>query len=160
MKRILVLSDSHRDVETMIDVVKKENPNMIIHLGDCWDDALALQEHFVNVPMEMVPGNCDLTMEIPVRVLIIEGYHVMICHGHTYNVKASYLALEMAAHEKEADVVLFGHTHRVFYDKHNGLVIMNPGSIGSPGYGSPASYGILTLDGKKRTIDLHIEYIE
>lgn len=32
MKRILVLSDSHRDVETMIDVVKKENPNMIIHL--------------------------------------------------------------------------------------------------------------------------------
>lgn len=160
MKRILVLSDSHRDVETMIEVVNKENPDMIIHLGDCWSDALALREEFPTIPLEMVPGNCDLTMEIPVRVLLIEGFQVMICHGHTYNVKSSYLALEMAAHEKQVDAVLFGHTHRVFYDYHNGLAIMNPGSIGAPGYGVPASYGILILDGEKHTIDMDIEYIE
>lgn len=160
MKRILVLSDSHHDVESMINVVNNEEPDMIIHLGDCWSDALELKNTFPEIPMEMVPGNCDLTMETPVKVLLIEGYRVMICHGHTYNVKASYLSLEMAAHEKEAHVVLFGHTHRIFYDKHNGLVIMNPGSIGAPGYGSPASYGILELDGEGRTIDLHIEYIE
>lgn len=160
MKRILVLSDSHRDVETMIEVVNKENPDMIIHLGDCWNDALALREEFPTIPLEMVPGNCDLTMEIPVRVLLIEGFQVMICHGHTYNVKSSYLALEMAAHEKQVDAVLFGHTHRVFYDYHNGLAIMNPGSIGAPGYGVPASYGILILDGEEHTIDMDIEYIE
>lgn len=160
MKRVLVLSDSHHDVETMIQVVKQEDPNLIIHLGDCWDDALDLQSAVPNIPIEMVPGNCDFSRELPVRMPIIEGFRVMICHGHTYNVKSSYLALEMAAREKEADVVLFGHTHRVFYEQHNGIAIMNPGSIGAPGYGTPPSYGILTLDGKSRTIHMDIEYIE
>lgn len=160
MKRILVLSDSHKDVETMIEVVEKETPDMIIHLGDCFSDAQELRERFREIPVECVPGNCDLTMEIPVIVLSIEGFLVMICHGHTYNVKSGYLALEMAAHEKEAQVVLFGHTHRVFYDYHNGLAMMNPGSIGAPGYGTPASYGILSLDAKTHTIDMDIEYIE
>ena len=36
MKRILVLSDSHGNVNNMIYAVKETDPDMIIHLGDCW----------------------------------------------------------------------------------------------------------------------------
>ena len=39
MKRILVLSDSHGNVNNMIYAVKETDPDMIIHLGDCWTDA-------------------------------------------------------------------------------------------------------------------------
>ena len=60
--------------------------------------------------------------------------------------------------EKKVDITLFGHTHKVFYDHHNGLAIMNPGSIGAPPYGIPPSYGIIWLDDEG--IELDVRYIE
>lgn len=39
MKRILVLSDSHGNVNNMVTAVGRLHPDMIIHLGDCWADA-------------------------------------------------------------------------------------------------------------------------
>ena len=84
----------------------------------------------------------------------------MICHGHKYNVKSGYLNIQMAALEKEVDAVMFGHTHRVFYDYHNGLFIFNPGSVGAPVFGVPASYGIIYIDARDNTIRHEIKYIE
>ena len=160
MKKILVVSDSHGNVENMVFAVKKEEPDMIIHLGDCWADSQELKEEFPDIPMERVPGNCDMSREPAEKILIIDGVRVLICHGHTYNVKSSYLSLEMAALEKEVDVALFGHTHRVFYDYHNGIRFLNPGSIGSFAWGAPPSYGILTIDGDGETIRTDVAYIE
>ncbi len=144
----------------MIFAVRQVQPDMIIHLGDCWSDSVRLQKKYPNVPMERVPGNCDCTLEPLERILYIEGKRVMICHGHVYNVKMGYLTLELAAKEKEADLVLFGHTHRVFYDWHNGLRFFNPGSIGAPGYGTPPSYGVLLLDEGTGQIDMDVRYME
>ena len=160
MKRILVVSDSHGDVESMITAVHDTEPDMIIHLGDCVRDAEELRDEFPEIPLENVPGNCDLSMEVPTRVLLIENKKIMICHGHTYNVKASYLSLELAGAEREADAVLFGHTHRLYYARHNGMLFLNPGSIGSPGYGTPPSYAILTVDGSSDTIEFETVYME
>ena len=160
MKKILVLSDSHGEQDNMIQAVKNTEPDMIIHLGDCWSDAVMLREEFSDIPMEHVPGNCDFSMEETEKMLDIEGEKVLICHGHTYNVKSDYMRLQYAALEKGATVVLFGHTHKVFYAKHNGLNIMNPGSIGVPTWGKPASYGVLTIDGDEGIVDMNIIYIE
>ena len=57
--RILVLSDSHGNVENMVRCVELTDPNVILHLGDCRRDAEALQRRFPSVPMQSVPGNCD-----------------------------------------------------------------------------------------------------
>ncbi|MBR4027224.1 MAG: metallophosphoesterase [Lachnospiraceae bacterium] len=159
MKKILVFSDSHGNIENMIEVVQNNRPDMIIHLGDCWRDAQNLQDEFPDIPLEQVPGNCDFSREIAERVLLIEGKRVLICHGHTYHVKAGYLNIEYGAKEKNADVVLFGHTHRVYYDYHNGLVMLNPGSIGYSTL-SPASYGWLMIDGKNNKISVDVGYLE
>ena len=59
MKRVLVLSDSHGNVNNMVHAVKETDPDMIIHLGDCWTDAVRLKKKFPEIPMEQVPGNCD-----------------------------------------------------------------------------------------------------
>ena len=37
---------------------------------------------------------------------------------------------------------------------------MNPGSIGVPTWGKPASYGVLTIDGDEGIVDMNIIYIE
>ncbi|MFQ7716848.1 MAG: hypothetical protein ACLRIT_10360 [Blautia sp.] len=72
--------------------------------------------------MEQVPGNCDCSQEPVERILLIEGKRILICHGHTFNVKAGYLNLEYAAEERRVDAALFEHTPG-FYDKHNRISI-------------------------------------
>ena len=143
MKKILVLSDSHRNNTPMTLAVQKENPDMIIHLGDHIDDAAELSMQFPRIPMVAVPGNCDFSSEPGTRLLTIDGYRIFLCHGHQYHVKQSLLSLTYAAREKKADAVLFGHTHLIHCDYHNGLVILNPGSIGFP---NTSSYGLLFID--------------
>ena len=48
MKRVLVLSDSHGNVGNMIRAVKREEPDMILHMGDCVVDADALRRESVS----------------------------------------------------------------------------------------------------------------
>ena len=69
MKRVLVLSDSHGNVGNMIRAVKREEPDMILHLGDCVVDADALRREFPHITMVNVPGNCDFS----------RGQHIKRC---------------------------------------------------------------------------------
>lgn len=160
MKRVLVLSDSHGNVGNMIRAVKREEPDMILHLGDCVVDADALRREFPHITMVNVPGNCDFSWGDTERLIDIDGYKVLMCHGHTYGVKMSYMHLELHAKEVGADLALFGHTHKLFYDKHNGLAMMNPGSIGAPLWGCMPSYGIITFDKEHDVMKLDVDYIE
>lgn len=160
MKRALILSDSHGELSNMIRAVKREEPDIIIHLGDCVADAEALMHEFPEKNIVNVPGNCDYSQEATERVLDIDGYKVLICHGHTYGVKLSYLHLECHAREIGVDLALFGHTHKIYYDKHNGVAMLNPGSIGAPQWGSLPSYGIITFDKANDILDMDVDYIE
>ena len=81
MKRILVLSDSHGNVNNMVTAVSRLHPDMIIHLGDCWADAEQLHRKFPMTVMEQVPGNCDCRQEVQERILLIEGKKILICHN-------------------------------------------------------------------------------
>ncbi|MCD7708691.1 MAG: YfcE family phosphodiesterase [Clostridiales bacterium] len=144
----------------MVYAVRATMPDLIFHLGDCWADAGQLQRRFSRIPMERVPGNCDYVQEFPERVIMVEGKQILICHGHTFGVKMGYSQLEQAAHERGADVALFGHTHRVFYGTHNGVTYLNPGSIGAPGYGIPPSYGILEIDGPTGYVHYDVMFLE
>lgn len=159
MKKILVLSDSHGNVKNMIQAVQAERPDLIIHLGDCWPDAGRLHSMFPDIPMERVPGNCDCMQEQQVRLVQIFDRDFLLCHGHTFNVKAGYLSLQYAAQERKADAALFGHTHRVFYGTHNGIVYLNPGSIGSPPGGIEPSYGILEIGAADSKIVYDVRYV-
>ena len=62
--------------------------------------------------------------------------------------KSGYLSLEYGAREKQVDAVLFGHTHQAYYNNHNGLAWLNPGSIGMSILNG-SSYGVLTVEGDK-----------
>ena len=56
--------------------------------------------------------------------------------------KEGLLTAMYAALEKQVDVLLFGHTHRVFSEIRNGVAMLNPGSIGDSRY---PTYGILDI---------------
>ncbi|MDD6157786.1 MAG: metallophosphoesterase [Lachnospiraceae bacterium] len=159
MTKILVLSDSHGNVNNMVIAVKETKPDMIFHLGDCWSDAVTLHKQYPDITMVQVPGNCDCVMEPSERLLEMEGVKLLLCHGHAYNVKSSLLSLEYAAREKQVDIALYGHTHAVGMDWNNGVRLYNPGSIGAPRFNNPAAYGVLTLDQESNLIDFQAKII-
>ena len=145
--RILVLADSHGAVENMVRAVDQVQPRMVLHLGDCWGDAEKLRRFFPEIPMEQVPGNCDCRPgEKAERLLFLEDKRVLMCHGHTYGVKQSLIAAGYAAEEQNADLFLFGHTHRPLCDWRGKTLFLNPGSVGD--YLHP-TYGVVTIDNGK-----------
>ena len=148
--KILVLSDSHGNVENMIQAVEQTQPDQIFHLVDVMRDGEKLHGFFPAIPLEQVPGNCDYAaFEKPEKLLFIEDKRVLLCHGHTLHVKEGLLTALYAAMEQRADVFLFGHTHRIFSDTRNGVAMLNPGSIGDARY---PTYGLLEITGGRISI--------
>ena len=141
--KILVLSDSHGNVNNMVLAVDQTKPDMILHLGDVMRDGEKLHGFFPSIPFEQVPGNCDYAaFEPPEKLLFLGDKRVLMCHGHTLHVKSGLLTAMYAAMEQKADVFLFGHTHRIFSETRNGVAMLNPGSIGDSRY---PTYGILEI---------------
>ena len=78
MKKILVLSDSHGNVNNMVTAVRNTHPDQIIHLGDCWVDAEKLHQQFPMIMMEQVPGNCDCSQEPVERYAFSSEWQVLL----------------------------------------------------------------------------------
>lgn len=132
--RILLLSDSHGYTNYIMKAVKKVNDaGMVIHLGDFVKDMILVQEQFKNIRCEIVCGNNDWTRHFPAeKILEVEGKRILITHGHHYNVKTDYQRIVNKGKALKADAVFFGHTHvrEEFFS--DGMLVLNPGSIGIP----------------------------
>lgn len=55
--------------------------------------------------------------------------------------------LEQEARDRRLDIVMYGHTHRPFYEVRGGVTILNPGSLSYPRQdGRKPSFMIMELD--------------
>ena len=133
--KILVLSDSHSTLSFMrrcLDIVK---PDAMIHLGDHYDDGMAMSEEYPHIPVYQVPGNCDRYRysghEPEIVIRRIFGVDFYLTHGHKHNVKSYTGLLLRDARAAGANAVLYGHTHvSECYLEDDGLWVLNPGSCG------------------------------
>lgn len=143
-KKILVISDTHKNISNAVDIINSEKPDYVLHLGDMADDADELKYIFSRVEVVGVCGNCDwatFTNAPTERFLDIGGVKILMCHGHTYSVKSGVGGYVSAARERGADIALFGHTHIPMLDNMGDIIIMNPGTV--------KTYGIIEIkDGK------------
>ena len=148
--RILVLSDSHAALSFMRECVLAVKPDVVVHLGDHYDDGVAMAEEFEGVRFYLVPGNCDKYRVSPtVAQTLVEkvgGVKLFMTHGHIHRVKQGLGALVADARRTASQAVLFGHTHVAYcQQEEDGLWVMNPGSCGY--YGGSA--GLLEISGNK-----------
>lgn len=134
--KILVFSDSHGTIAYMEQAIKAEQPDHMIHLGDYVKDFQKLRQQFPHIPADFVSGNCDYGDPTPTEHCItLEGVRLFLTHGHRYQVKYMYLPAIYAALEEQAQILLFGHTHRAEYFQEQGLWVLNPGTAKSGSYG-------------------------
>lgn len=147
--KVLVVSDSHRDTQSVIDVIEKEKPEMLIHLGDLETDTSEL-EAAMQVPVHpciFIRGNCDGYERNlkPVAVFDLCGHRFFCTHGHSQGVYMSYDNLIYSAEENDCDIALFGHIHQPVDETFGDVRILNPGSISRPRGGSRKSYIVMEL---------------
>lgn len=136
--KILILSDSHASLRFMRQCCEKVKPQVMIHLGDYYDDGQTIAEEFPSITVYQVPGNCD-KYRAPIgapEILIqgIGGVKFYLTHGHRHHVKMTRISLLRDARAVGAAVVLYGHTHEVAcHREEDGLWVINPGSCGYGG---------------------------
>lgn len=144
-----VVSDSHgrfSALEKMID----QAPDVAawIHCGDyCEDgDDLAM---CVDVPVYTVLGNNDMMTQTNTpeyRNITIGGLHIMAIHGHQWYGGQRLKQLTALGKQNDAALVVFGHTHRRFYEIIDGMPLLNPGSIALPRDGRQGTYAICCIE--------------
>lgn len=148
--RILVVSDTHGDLNTLIRVVNSQPAaEIIVHCGDGDEQVQFLKDNYKDKMTVAVRGNCDWCSSLLSKeIFTVCSKKIFVTHGHLYNAKYGLYNLVCAARENGADILLFGHTHIPLSTYDDGLYILNPGSC--HGYG--ATYGYVDLDEKGNVV--------
>jgi putative phosphoesterase len=128
----------------------------ILHLGDM-TDLLAVPLFEAIAPFDAVAGNNDgaaIRERFGRRKVVrVEDVRIGMVHGDGRRGTTTSRALD-AFGEDEADVILFGHSHRPLVARHGRLLIANPGSPTDKRMNPLYSYAILVVDGNSARVDL------
>ncbi|QUG42270.1 metallophosphoesterase [Psychrobacillus sp. INOP01] len=139
--KLLIMSDTHSATNIMEKVIEQHQQEVdaIIHCGDSELNA----SYFVDTPIHVVRGNCDIDDRFPLEELFsVQDAKVLVVHGHKYNVKSTLMPLFYRAKEVQASVVCFGHSHLIGAEMQEGILFINPGSLQQPRGRKEKSYAI------------------
>ncbi len=156
--KCLCFSDSHGS-SMYIEKALKLHPDteVVFFLGDGLMDIERFVSRYNSIAFLAVRGNCDISsvmagnMIAKTEAVTLLGKRIVYTHGDLYGVKYGEDGLIRLAESKNADVILFGHTHqpkeKYLPDNAGGIYLFNPGSIGIS-YGNAPSYGIMNITEK------------
>lgn len=144
--RIGLISDTHGllrpDVHEAFAGVHR-----ILHAGDVCGDEI-LDELALIAPVQAVFGNCDVPGDprlAEALALEVGGLRIHVRHGHELGrprpaqVAAAY----------DADVCVYGHTHKQVIERIGDRLVVNPGAAGPRRFDLVPSVAILTIvDGR------------
>ncbi len=142
--KIGIVSDTHRNVEYLSDVVdwliERHKIAMLYHLGDDYDDVKCLAEKYIDIVQ--VPGiyderysNGSLPKKIVENVL---GLRILLVHAMEKDVSKEDKLI--------SDVILHGHTHKAEISLEDSLLCFNPGHLKAPkDKNFPPSFGVLDI---------------
>ena len=124
-QKILVLTDSHKRSQTIVDIIQLENPDCLIFCGDLLKDLNSLN---LKLPIYKVRGNWDFySQEESSKLVEIEGVKIYITHGHNENVKSGLKNLENIALLLKPNIICYGHTHIQNLIEKDGTTYLNSG---------------------------------
>ncbi len=147
--KVLIVSDTHGYDDNFYKVYKEESPlDYVIHAGDVHESADAIRAA-VNCPIRFVAGNNDYSRELRKELEFdLNGFHVLLVHGHYEHVYYGRDTLIYKAASRGAKIVIYGHTHvpSVEFDETYGIWAVNPGSLTLPRQqGRRPSYIIMNI---------------
>jgi len=153
--KYLVISDIHGKIEyakRIDDIVKREQPNKFILLGDLYDDYSGRSNievsYILNKYKDIIMctrGNCDNSFDESISDFVFKDYieltinnkNFFFTHGHRYGIDniPDYI-----------DVYVFGHLHTGLIKTIENKIVVNTGSLSVPRKNTEHSY--LMIDDK------------
>ena len=135
--KIAVISDTHGSLRPKA-VASFKSAELILHGGDIAD-----QKTFDRLNecarVIAVRGNCDKewAKELPQEVsLELYGRKIYMVHNKK----------QMTPKAKEADLIIYGHSHRYEETEEDGRLLLNPGSGGPRRFGRTATMAVLEIN--------------
>jgi uncharacterized protein len=116
----------------------------LLHAGDVGGDDV-LTELEAIAPVQAVYGNTDapghprLTQALDLE---IGGVRIHVSHGHELGSPTP----EKLLARYDADVIVYGHTHRQLVTRVEGRLAVNPGAAGARRFDLRPSVGLLTIE--------------
>lgn len=150
MALIGLISDTHGLVRPSV-FGALEGVDVILHAGDV--GAGVLDELRVIAPVRAVLGNTDTpgTPELARAIDIeVEGVRIHVSHGHELGTPTP----ERLLAQYDADVIVYGHTHRQLVTRSGDRWVVNPGAAGHRRFKLAPSVARMTVDRGDLRIDL------
>ena len=119
-----------------------EGAALILHAGDVGRRSLLTALAAV-APVQAVHGNVDTpSPDLPATFRCeLEGIRVLVTHGHELGSPTPDLLVS----RYDADVIVYGHTHRALIARVGSTLVVNPGAAGPARFRLEPSIGLLTL---------------
>jgi len=125
---------------------------LILHAGDVGGQEI-LDELSLIAPVRAVFGNTDPT-DLPGLeeeiLLTVGGIRVHVSHGHEVGTPTP----AKLAERYDADVLVYGHTHRQLVTRIGGRLVINPGAAGPRRFNLLPSVGRLIISGRKAEVEI------
>ena len=151
--RIGIVSDTHGLLRSEL-FTRFAGVDHILHAGDVGPAEL-LTELEAIAPLTAVWGNTD-GFEVRRRVpeiarVDLAGLKVVVLHGMQLG---SPTPEKAAAAYPDADLVVFGHSHKPVVRQVGSVLAVNPGSAGPPRFRDPVTCAMGSVDGGKLRVEL------
>jgi putative phosphoesterase len=150
-RRIGLVSDTHGLVRPEL-FEALDGVEMILHAGDVGPDEI-LDALEAIAPVRAVYGNTDepgrprLSAAIDIS---IDGVRIHVSHGHEVGSPTP----ERLVARYDADVVVYGHTHRQLITRVGSQLVVNPGAAGARRFKLEPSVAVMTIADGRADVEL------
>ena len=141
-RRIGLVSDTHGMFRPQL-FQALEGVELILHAGDVGADEILARLETI-APVQAVYGNTDAPGRRLLRESIditVDGVRIHVSHGHEVGSPNP----ERLATKYDADVIVYGHTHRQLVARVGDRLIVNPGAAGARRFNLEPSAAVLTI---------------
>jgi uncharacterized protein len=141
-----IISDTHGFLDPKV-LELFSGVDHILHAGDVGGMSIVRELEQV-APVTAVLGNTDSMLPFrETEILELDRRKYIVQHIVYPQSPVEYFSDLL--HRERPDVVVFGHTHKVFSQVHGGILFFNPGYAGKPRFGMERSVARLRWEGNE-----------
>lgn len=154
--KLVVFSDAHGNKQAVERVINyNSDADYLISLGDSELPLSYLQSKNIVMIKGNYPFDAGFKYEIKMN---FHNKKVYLTHGHKYGVHKENKKLIQYGLNKGFDLIMFGHTHIVFQEEIEGMLVLNPGSCSRPRNTFPPTYLIVFINENEITYTFQDAY--
>ena len=143
-----LISDTHGLLRKEV-IEKLRDCDLIIHAGDI--GKIEVAEKLKNISQtELIKGNCDKNIDSNIipeeKIIEVEGKRIYLIHDIG--------KLKVDLNKENIDIVVYGHSHKQNIYTENGIIYINPGSVGPKRFKLPTTMAKLYIGEKEKNKDI------